>query len=148
VLNDVAYLLKDRAVEPQQQPFLGNGSETTLVSRQRPRNRRQNDVRMLGSSFVINKNRRPLLGKVSVNMFPRKLLAYEGRCCLGGPCRRVIRKKIGATNSVLYENLWRKESVGWSPQFREDLNAEIEDSPLLWTVTSERLVKTSRLEKI
>jgi hypothetical protein len=29
----VAYLLKARAVEPEKQPLLGNGSETTFVSR-------------------------------------------------------------------------------------------------------------------
>jgi hypothetical protein len=32
----VAYLLKARTVEPEKQPLLANGSETTFVSRQRP----------------------------------------------------------------------------------------------------------------
>jgi hypothetical protein len=36
--NIVAYLLKARTVEPAKQPLLTNGSETTFVSRQRPRN--------------------------------------------------------------------------------------------------------------
>jgi hypothetical protein len=31
----VAYLLKARTVEPEKQPLLANGSETTFVSRQR-----------------------------------------------------------------------------------------------------------------
>jgi hypothetical protein len=31
----VAYLLKARTVEPEKQPLLANGSETTVVSRQR-----------------------------------------------------------------------------------------------------------------
>jgi hypothetical protein len=33
--NSVAYLLKSRAVELEEQPLLENGSETTSVSRQR-----------------------------------------------------------------------------------------------------------------
>jgi hypothetical protein len=32
--NILAYLLKARTVEPEKQPFLTNGSETTFVSRQ------------------------------------------------------------------------------------------------------------------
>jgi hypothetical protein len=32
----VAYLLNARTVEPEKQPLLENGSETTLISRQRP----------------------------------------------------------------------------------------------------------------
>jgi hypothetical protein len=33
------YLLKARIVEQEKQPLLANGSETTFVSRQRPRNK-------------------------------------------------------------------------------------------------------------
>jgi hypothetical protein len=40
----VAYLLKARTVEPEKQPLLVNGSETTFVSRQWPGNRQRNDV--------------------------------------------------------------------------------------------------------
>jgi hypothetical protein len=36
----VAYFFKARIVEPEKQPLLANGSETTLVSRQWPRNKR------------------------------------------------------------------------------------------------------------
>jgi hypothetical protein len=43
--NTVAYLLKARTVEPEKQPLLANGSETTFFSRQRSRNRQRNDVR-------------------------------------------------------------------------------------------------------
>jgi hypothetical protein len=43
--NIVAYLLKAGTVEPDKQPLLANGSETTFVSRQRPRNKQWNDVR-------------------------------------------------------------------------------------------------------
>jgi hypothetical protein len=43
--NNVAYLLKARTVEPEKQPLLANGSETTFVSRQRPRNKQRNNVR-------------------------------------------------------------------------------------------------------
>jgi hypothetical protein len=35
--DTVAYLLKARTGEPKKQPLLANGSETTFVSRQRPR---------------------------------------------------------------------------------------------------------------
>jgi hypothetical protein len=40
--NIVAYLLKVRIVEPDKQPLLANGSETTFVSRHRARNRQRN----------------------------------------------------------------------------------------------------------
>jgi hypothetical protein len=39
-LFTVAYLLKARTVESEKQPLLANSSETTFVSRQRPRNKR------------------------------------------------------------------------------------------------------------
>jgi hypothetical protein len=41
----VAYLPKARTVEVGKQPLLANESETTLVSKQRPRNRQRNNVR-------------------------------------------------------------------------------------------------------
>jgi hypothetical protein len=41
----MAYLLKARTVEPEKKPLLANGSKTTFVSRQRPRNRQRNKVR-------------------------------------------------------------------------------------------------------
>jgi hypothetical protein len=33
IIINVAYLLKARTVEPEKQPLLANGSETTFVSR-------------------------------------------------------------------------------------------------------------------
>jgi hypothetical protein len=42
--NIVAYLLKARIVEPEKQPLLADGSETTFVSRQGPRNKQRNNV--------------------------------------------------------------------------------------------------------
>jgi hypothetical protein len=41
----VIYLLKPGTVEPEKQPLLANGSETTFISRQRPQNRQRKDVR-------------------------------------------------------------------------------------------------------
>jgi hypothetical protein len=41
----LVYLLKARTVEPEKQPLLVNGSETTFVSRHRPRNTQRNNVR-------------------------------------------------------------------------------------------------------
>jgi hypothetical protein len=41
----MACLLKAEIVEPEKQPLLANGSETTLISRQRPRNKQRNNVR-------------------------------------------------------------------------------------------------------
>jgi hypothetical protein len=41
----VACLLKARTVEPEKQPLLANGSETTFVYRQRPLNKQRNNVR-------------------------------------------------------------------------------------------------------
>jgi hypothetical protein len=56
--------------------------------------------------------------------------AYENkRYCLRGPCWGFIRKTVGATKSVLYWSLWRKDSVGRGPPFREG-----EESPL-WKPT-------------
>jgi hypothetical protein len=45
----MTYLLKARTVEPVKQPLLANGSETTFISRQRPRKE------LLGSRFLIMK---------------------------------------------------------------------------------------------
>jgi hypothetical protein len=43
--NTVSHLLKLRTVEPEKEPLLANGSETTFVARQRSRNKQQNNVR-------------------------------------------------------------------------------------------------------
>jgi hypothetical protein len=48
--NTVVYLLKARTVEPEKQPLLANGSETTFVSRQTPRNEQRP---LLGSRLLI-----------------------------------------------------------------------------------------------
>jgi hypothetical protein len=45
VLNTVAYLLRARTETPEKQPLLANGSETTFVYSQRPRNKQRNNVR-------------------------------------------------------------------------------------------------------
>jgi hypothetical protein len=45
LLSIVAYLLKARTLEPEKQPLLAKGSETTFVFTQRPRKRQLNDVR-------------------------------------------------------------------------------------------------------
>jgi hypothetical protein len=66
-----------------------------------------------------------LLGNGSVNT-----------CCLCGPCRGVIRKKTGAT-----------ESVGREQLYRDDLSGEVEESTMLKAVTRERLVKTQQARK-
>jgi hypothetical protein len=44
----VTYLLEAKTVEPEKQPLLANGSETTFVSSQRPRNKRDKR-QLLGS---------------------------------------------------------------------------------------------------
>jgi hypothetical protein len=43
--RNAAYLLKARTVEPERQPLLANGSETTSVSRQLSRKRQRNNAR-------------------------------------------------------------------------------------------------------
>jgi hypothetical protein len=64
---------------------------------------------LLGIRYLISKNKRLLLGNGSVNTFPWELLAYENEwCCPRGSCNCVIRKRTGATKSVLYGRLWRK----------------------------------------
>jgi hypothetical protein len=40
IVYNVAYLFKARTVEPEKQPLLANGSETTFVSRQRSQTNR------------------------------------------------------------------------------------------------------------
>jgi hypothetical protein len=47
-----AYWLKERIVEPEKQPLLGNGSETALISRQRPRNR---GITFVARQHILNK---------------------------------------------------------------------------------------------
>jgi hypothetical protein len=64
-----------------------------------------------------------------------------------GRAMGVIRKTFGATNSVLYGSLCRRESVGRESPFREDFSEEAEESPLLEVVTRERLVKTQQAGK-
>jgi hypothetical protein len=48
----VSYLLKARTVEPEKQPLLANGSETTFVSRQRPLN---NETTSAARQKILNK---------------------------------------------------------------------------------------------
>jgi hypothetical protein len=60
-------LLKARTVEPEKEPLLAIGCETTFVSRQRPITERRP---LLGSRFLISKNRWQLLGNGLVNTFP------------------------------------------------------------------------------
>jgi hypothetical protein len=74
--NIVAYLLKARAMEPEEQrtalkqhSFLGSGRET---AEQRP---------WLGNVFLISSNRRPLKGNVSANTFSDNEYAYENERC-------------------------------------------------------------------
>jgi hypothetical protein len=68
----VAYLPKARAVEPEKQPLLANGFETTFVSRQR-----------LGKH---------LLAATDTHTTIEVLL---GKVFILGPFKGVIRKKIG-----------------------------------------------------
>jgi hypothetical protein len=55
VKNTVAYFLDARTVESEKQPLLANGSETTFVSRQWPRNKGTTSI---ASQQILNKNRR------------------------------------------------------------------------------------------
>jgi hypothetical protein len=77
----VAYLLKARTVEPEKQPLLVNGCETTFVSRQR-----------LGKHVPTTSDMHATI-EVLLKLF---LLAQ---------CIRVIRKIIGETESFLYGRL-------------------------------------------
>jgi hypothetical protein len=120
----VAYLLKVGTAEPEKQPLLANDPETTFVSRQR-----------LGKHVPTAR----------MHMWQYKYCWK--RCFLLGPCKGVIRKITGATESVLYRSLWRKEAVGREPPFRKDLSAEAEGFPLLEAVARERLVKTQQAGK-
>jgi hypothetical protein len=54
--------------------------------------------------------------------------------------RRVIRKSVGATKSVLYWSLWRKETVGRVLKVTAVQRREAEDLPLLKAVTRQLLV--------
>jgi hypothetical protein len=58
---------------------------------------------LLGSRFLISKNRQALLGNGSVNIFPQQ---RNGVVC--GKCQGVIRKTTGATKSILYGNLKKR----------------------------------------
>jgi hypothetical protein len=48
------------------------------------------------------------------------------------------------TEPVLCGSVLGKEAVGREPTLREGLSAEVEESPVLETVTTERLVKTQQ----
>jgi hypothetical protein len=87
---------------------------------------------LLGSTFLIGKNRRPLLVNSSVNTFPRKRLAYENeRSCMSGQGRGVIRKTTwmgrtllgnGAVNTSRPITHTRKQ---WKMSLREDWNCAL-----------------------
>jgi hypothetical protein len=118
-----AYSLRARTVKPERQPLPVNDSETTFVSRQQL------------SNHVPRQRKR----------MQRWRYCLKRRFLLG-PCKGVILKTVGTTESVLYGSLWSKDAVvRWSP-FR-DLNAQTEESPLLEAVTRERMVKTHQAGK-
>jgi hypothetical protein len=73
--NIPLYLRKARTVEPQKQPLLAKVSGTTFVFRQWLRNKQRNNVRF----YAISKNRRPLLGNISVNKLPRQQIRMQQR---------------------------------------------------------------------
>jgi hypothetical protein len=79
--NIVPYLLKAGTVEPEKPPLLANGSK------------------------------HPFLGNGSVNKFLRQGIHIQQQrycwklCFILGPCKRVIRKTVGAAESVLYRSL-------------------------------------------
>jgi hypothetical protein len=68
IINIMAYLLKARTVESEKEPLQANGHEQTTEQR-----------RLLDIKFLINKNRRPLLGNGSVNRFPRQRIHMQQR---------------------------------------------------------------------
>jgi hypothetical protein len=49
--NIVAYLFKARTMEPDKQPLLANGSDTTFDSRQRPRKQTTEQCMLLGTKI-------------------------------------------------------------------------------------------------
>jgi hypothetical protein len=59
---------------------------------------------LLSSKFLKSKNRRPLLGNVSVNTFPRKRLAY-GNGVVSAVRAEELRKRVGLVKPVLYGRL-------------------------------------------
>jgi hypothetical protein len=68
---------------------------------------------LLGSRFLISKNRRPLLGNGSVNTSPRQRIRIrEWTVLSGGPCRGVMRKRTGATKSVSSHPKELKQETG------------------------------------
>jgi hypothetical protein len=74
-------------VEPEKQPLLANGSETTFVLG----NGRETDngTTSVARQQIINKQEWTLLGNGSVNT---DMHATEELCFLRGPCRDVISK--------------------------------------------------------
>jgi hypothetical protein len=68
----VVYLLKARTVEPEKQPLLAKDSETNIRFQATAANMTTEGRPLLGSRFLISKNRQPLLGNDSINTFPRQ----------------------------------------------------------------------------
>jgi hypothetical protein len=82
VISFVAYLLKTRTVGPKKEPWLANGSETTFVSSER-----------------MSKHVPPATDTNAI------IEVVFKRCFLLCPCKCIIRKTTGATESVLHRML-------------------------------------------
>jgi hypothetical protein len=68
-------LLKARTVGSEKQPLLANGSETTVVCRQGPRNKQTEQRPLIGNTFLMNKYLLPLLGDAfAVRHIPMEML--------------------------------------------------------------------------
>jgi hypothetical protein len=81
-------LFRPRTLEQVKQPLLGNGYET-------------------GSRFLMNNNRRPLLGNGSVNMFPQQRRQIRERTVLSSRVVPRSDKKDDWDNQV--SSLWKCE---------------------------------------
>jgi hypothetical protein len=81
--HTAAYWLKAITVEPEKQPLLANGSETTFVSTQRPRNKQW--TTSVARQQILNKQiyqSRCWVTVSQINMFPWKQLnSNRGTVC-------------------------------------------------------------------
>jgi hypothetical protein len=124
----MAYLLKARIVEPEEEPLLANGSETTFVSKQ-----------SLGKHVPAAMHKHATIKALLETMYSIRSVERGYKEDNWGNRVSSVREFVKKRDN------WKR--TGSEQPSREDLSAEDEESPLLEAVTRERLVKTRQAGK-
>jgi hypothetical protein len=97
---------------------------------------------LLGTTFLINKSRRPLLGNGSVNTFLWQRLVYENGVVYAGRAEEFKEENWENQGTSLGESVKIRNLAGRWWSVGNGLSAEAEESPLLEDVAGKRLVNT------